>query len=146
MKRIAVILLALLSVFVLCACSGKTAITKDRFKIHFQSEFFSVEDLEDTEDAYHTDGLIAYTNNMIVEFSVHGSNSEAKAYIEAIADNISTKAFFTEVNAANYKTITFEDDGYYYMMTSVDKTAMFGLCPSDNKSDLINHFEALGYK
>lgn len=147
MKRIAVILLAVLGIFVLCSCGDKEVITAEKFQSYFEGEGFEVYDITDEwDEEIFAQYLIATNGNYNVEFVVFTNEDYAEQAVDGNEDSYSTKTMFAEVSSGNYRAMSFDSDGKHVMITRVDKTVMFAEVDSKYKDEISKHFDALGYK
>lgn len=147
MKKIAIMLLAVLSVFVLISCGDKEEITAEKFQNYFEGKGFEVYDTtEDWEEEIFKQYLVAGNENYVVEFVVFTDEDYAETSMDGIESGYSVKTTSTEVSSGNYRTVTFNSDDKYIMMTRVGKTVMFAEVDSKYKDEISKHFDELGYK
>ena len=147
MKKIALILLAVLGIFALCSCGDKEAITAEKFTSYFEDNGFEVvETTDDWDDESFEQYMVAYSDNYAVEFVVFTKEDYAKKTVNGIESSYSTKTLSTEVSSGNYQTMSFDSDGNHIMITRVGKTVMFAEVDSEYKDEIKKHFDALGYK
>ena len=147
MKKIAVILLAVLGIFVLCACGDKEAITSEKFTSYFEENGFEVYDITDEwDEEIFAEYFVASNENYSVEFVVLTSEDYAEQALDGNESSYSVKTMSSEVSSGNYRTLSFDSDGKHIMMTRVGKTVLFAEVDSKYKDEIKKHFDALGYK
>ena len=147
MKKIAIMLLAVLGIFALCSCGDKEPITAEKFQSYFEEKGFEVYDISDEwDEEIFAQYRVATNGNYNVEFVVFTKDSYTEGTMDNIESGYSVKTTSTEVSSGNYRTMSFNSDGLYIMMTGVDNTLMYAEVDSDYKDEITKHFDALGYK
>ena len=147
MKRIAVLLLAVLGIFALCSCGDKEEITTEKFQSYFEEKGFEVYDISDEwDEEIFAEYFIATNGEYNVEFLIFTEEEHAEQAMDGNEASYSVKTMSTEVTSGNYRTISFDSDGKHIMMTRVGKTMLFAEVDSEYKDEIAKHFDALGYK
>ena len=149
MKRVLSLTLCVLLLSVLLmGCSPKTVLSAADFQTKMEKKGFTVQDVTATTPGIGKSVMIAYNTSFQVEYFELSSQSDAKGVFEnnktIVSNQVSSKST-TSTTASNYDTFTLTGDGQFFMLTRVDNTVLYCLTSSDNKDEVKEIFEYLGY-
>lgn len=148
MKKILIIFMLVLSLFILSACGKKEALTDKQLTSELTELGFDVNDITDSMEDSNI-STVKTANNRVyqIEYYIFKSEDAAKtAYKNNVKLFSSNKKYEgKEENKDNYEKYTQETDLYYNSVVRIDNTIIYVSVNINHKKDVKNVLSKLGY-
>jgi len=150
MKKLMLIGVAVVALFVLAACSAREAITASDFEMQMARAGYSVQDVTTQVDmsslvSYH----IAYLNNTYVEFLVLETESRAiRQFNDVQRMFIGSRGnvySYRVSSASNFNRFSQTSNGEFLFVGRVDNTILLLMTDSDSRSKADEIISLFGY-
>ncbi len=152
-KKIFIFVLCIMSLFLVTGCEKKEAVSSDTFKSTAEELGYTVRDTLGQYDSfsYVKAAYFAVDNNSSigVEFIELEDDNNAKNFYEAnkanVENYIEDSSANVSIDLVNYQKIAVESDSYYKVIIRVGKTILYSDTSKDNKDEVKELVEKLGY-
>jgi hypothetical protein len=146
------LLLTIIFLTMLTACSAKSTITGNEFSIKLKELGFEV--LDDSEQCRANNPiktcLYVETGSIYVGFIVFDSSNQAVSGFNRLqeqAESYNNVSFHTtSINAANYNKFSTTSGGVYFYIMRIDDTLFYGSCDEAEKKILDTIVKTIKYK
>jgi hypothetical protein len=151
MKKIFALILVLSVLFTLTACQKKTPLTEDAFTEIMEDIGYDVMDVTQGFDTSGYDVTVLYSEDDDIQiwFYVFDKTKDANSVFssfKSFCDNLGGSKATTSVNLGNFGKFTCSVNGDLYVGACIDNTFVHIETTKDQKDNVNDILEALGYK